>query len=215
MPIRAAIFDMDGTLVDSEGMTRLVVDPLLAAAGLAPDAVPDAELHGVTWAAIAQRLGAVGVAADAGGLADAWLDCWRRDPPPVVPGSPAALAAARAAGLRVALATSSDRPAVDALLERPAFAGAFDATVCADDIERSKPDPQIFLRAAAALGVPPAECIVFEDSLAGLRGAAAAGMGAVAILLRSADRAAATALAQRAVVDFEHLPPGFFADLAG
>ena len=204
----AAVFDMDGTLVDSEELTRTVIDGLLAGVGLPPEVLRDEELHGVTWGAIVKLLAdrsPLRVTPEE--LADAWLACWRAEPPPPVPGAPEALRAIRAAGLRVALATSSDGQAVQALLERPAFADAFDATVCADDIERSKPDPQIFQLAAERLQVAPERCLAFEDSLAGLRAARAAGMITVAVLLRCADPEQARRLADHAIIDFTDLPP--------
>ncbi len=217
--IDAVLFDMDGTLVDSEHLTREVVEELMTEQGLGPSGLPDEGLHGVTWAQIAADLVAAHPALH--GLCtadDLHARCHRRwlsTPPPAMPGIVEALASARQTGLAIALATSAHGEAVDVLLQRDGFAGRFDARISADDITRSKPDPEIFLLAAERLGVAPERCLVFEDSLAGLRAAAAAGMASVAVLLRSADRDQARALATRAVVDFTELEPDFFGAIHG
>lgn len=104
-----------------------------------------------------------------------------------LPGAVAGMAAlAGALGVaRMAIATSSCRRYLE--LKRTgndALFASFGAVVCGDDAAvggRSKPDPAIFLAGAAATGVPPEECVAFEDSLAGIRSARAAGMFVVAI----------------------------------
>ncbi|MBX0327365.1 HAD-IA family hydrolase [Oscillochloris sp. ZM17-4] len=91
----------------------------------------------------------------------------------------------RAAGVRLAAASSSKN--ADAFMARvPVAPGQtmrdlFDANVCGADLPRGKPDPAIFLAAAAALGLPPAACLVFEDSPAGARAAIAGGMACVGV----------------------------------
>lgn len=209
--IDALIFDMDGTLVDSEHLTRAAVNAACAEVGVDGDAFPDEKLHGVTWDQIA-----TGLRAQFPGLAVSGAELHRRchalaraEPPAPVPGVVAALAAARDAGLALALATSSNREGADALLDRPGFE-PLGVRVTADDITRSKPDPEIFLLAAERLGVPPDRCMVFEDSIAGLRAARAAGMQSVAVLHACADPARARALASHAITDYTELPPGFF-----
>jgi HAD superfamily hydrolase (TIGR01509 family) len=209
--IRAVLLDMDGTLVDSEHLTREVVEAFAQEHGAAESGIPDERLHGVTWHAIAADLeGRLGLPCSGDDLHRRCHARWLASPPPPVPGVTRALRAARAAGLSLVLATSSHREAAETLLARPDFAGLFDASVTADDIQRSKPDPQIFLLAAERVGVPPAACLVFEDSLAGLRAAAAAGMASVAVLLRSSAPAQAREMAAVSIVDFGDLEPGFF-----
>jgi HAD superfamily hydrolase (TIGR01509 family) len=91
----------------------------------------------------------------------------------------------REAGVRLAAASSSKN--ANDFLERVAVAPGqtmkdlFDANVCGIDLPRGKPDPAIFLAAAAALGLPPADCLVFEDSPAGARAARAGGMACVGV----------------------------------
>lgn len=117
-----------------------------------------------------------------------------------LPGALDAVRALKAAGLKLAIATSSCRAYLE--LKRTGndeLFALFDAVVCGDDAGvrgRSKPDPAIFLEGARAIGVPPAACLAIEDSLAGIASAVAAGMRVVAVpdpRLRPAEVAAAGA----------------------
>lgn len=97
-------------------------------------------------------------------------------------------------GEKVALATSAPRHNVNAFLNAFSLNGLFDAEVCGDDVVRGKPDPEVFLKAAAQLNENPRDCVVFEDSLPGVTAAKAAGTTCVAVLtttsrevLRAAD----------------------------
>ncbi|HKZ95029.1 MAG TPA: HAD-IA family hydrolase [Candidatus Bathyarchaeia archaeon] len=83
-------------------------------------------------------------------------------------------------GLRLAIASSGHRKLVQYFLRKLKIARLFDSVVCAEDISRSKPDPEIFLKAARSLGLGPAECIVIEDSKLGVEAAKSAGMKCIA-----------------------------------
>lgn len=84
-------------------------------------------------------------------------------------------------GVRSALASSSERETILSFLEKAALTTSFSVIVGGDDVKRGKPHPDVFLTAAEKLGVPPAQCIVFEDSLNGLKAGHAAGMQVVMI----------------------------------
>lgn len=77
--------------------------------------------------------------------------------------------------IRTALATSTSRPAAERLLRMAGVENDFDCRVFGDEVENSKPAPDIFLAAAKALDLPPEACMVLEDSFAGIRAADAAG----------------------------------------
>jgi HAD superfamily hydrolase (TIGR01509 family) len=81
-----------------------------------------------------------------------------------------------------AVVSGSTRDSVTASLEALKLLDRFETLVCAGDYERSKPDPEPFLIAAARLGVAPEDCLVFEDTNMGIQAAASAGMAAVKIL---------------------------------
>lgn len=92
-----------------------------------------------------------------------------------------AITAVRARGLRMALATSGHARYIALALRELDLEGAFDAVVTGDTVERGKPAPDIFLRAAELLAVDPARCVVVEDAPHGVAAAKAAGMVAVAV----------------------------------
>ena len=98
---------------------------------------------------------------------------------PLLPGAVEAVERL-AAELRLAVASSSNRPLIDAVLEGAGIAHRFTATVSSEEVARGKPAPDVYLEAARRLGVEPARCAAVEDSANGLRAAAAAGMRVLA-----------------------------------
>ena len=87
------------------------------------------------------------------------------------------IARLRRVGVNTAVVTSSNLPKMQAVYaSRPEFKTLFDAILTAEDFERSKPDPDCYLKAARRFGAAPADCVVFEDSFNGLKSGRAAGM---------------------------------------
>ena len=99
----------------------------------------------------------------------------------LLPGVETWLERLRQQGYRQAIASSAPRPNIDVLLHALNIGPYFQAIVSAEDVTKGKPDPSIFLRAAAALGVPPARCVVVEDAVAGVQAARRAGMVCLAV----------------------------------
>src|SRR6202000_737021 len=85
------------------------------------------------------------------------------------------------AGVKIAMATSATVEDIDFILNKIPIRDDFEVIVNSTMVSKPKPNPQIFLKAAEQLGVEPARCIVFEDSLAGIKAANSAGMKVVAI----------------------------------
>jgi beta-phosphoglucomutase-like phosphatase (HAD superfamily) len=83
--------------------------------------------------------------------------------------------------IRFAVVSGSTRESVTASLKSLQILDRFDALVCAEDYQKSKPDPEPFLIAAKRLGVKPGDCLVFEDSDMGIQAATAAGMSSVKV----------------------------------
>lgn len=93
----------------------------------------------------------------------------------------------RQRGIRTAVVTSSNLPKMQSVYrQRPEFQGLFDAILTSEDFERSKPNPDCYLKAAQRFGVSPNECVVFEDSFNGLKAGRAAGMTVVGLATTNA-----------------------------
>jgi beta-phosphoglucomutase len=99
----------------------------------------------------------------------------------LLPGVRALLDGLRAAGLKQAIGSSAPRENLDLILHLTGAGQFFDAIVSSEDTQRGKPDPQVFLVAAAKLGVGPARCVVLEDAVAGVQAARAGGMKCIAV----------------------------------
>ena len=180
----AVIFDCDGTLVDSEPLARTAWERSLAPHGYrltdadaeACIGLPYPRVHAyfaerVTLPeadALWQRFSAELFALIDSGLA---------------PFEDATGAARdlRARGIPIAVASSSPRERLHRTLARAGLLGAFEVTVAGDEVARGKPAPDMFLLAAARLGVPASHCVVVEDSPPGVRAGLAAGMLTLAV----------------------------------
>ncbi|MCR5678665.1 MAG: HAD family hydrolase [Prevotella sp.] len=92
------------------------------------------------------------------------------------------LADLRLHGVKTAVVTSSNRPKMESVYrQHPEFPALFDAILTSEDFAESKPSPDCYLRAAARFGAKPEECVVFEDSINGLRSGLSAGMTVVGL----------------------------------
>jgi beta-phosphoglucomutase len=99
----------------------------------------------------------------------------------LLPGVRALADAIAAAGGRQAIGSSAPRANIELLLDSTGTRGLFSAIIAMEDTRRGKPDPEVFVRAAAAVGVPPGRCVVLEDAPVGIQAAKAGGMRAVGI----------------------------------
>ena len=99
-----------------------------------------------------------------------------------VAGFEAFIHALRSQGVKTAVVTSSNQPKMETVYRsHPEFKGLFDAILTAEDFDRSKPDPDCYLKAAGRFGIAPEHCVVFEDSFNGLKSGRAAGMYVVGL----------------------------------
>jgi HAD superfamily hydrolase (TIGR01509 family) len=193
----AAVFDLDGLLVDSEPLWGRAEAEVVASHGGVVTAADRLATVGrsidTSLEIYASRLGLepsrVGSMRRA--LVDRIRDLYRTEG--VIRPGAAALVERMAARLPIGLASNSDRDLVDVALERIALAGRFSTIVTAADVGRPKPAPDVYLAACHQLGVEPRDVIGFEDSPAGISALTAAGMTAIgvraggAFALESAD----------------------------
>jgi len=129
-----------------------------------------------------------------------------------VPGVVEFVRALAAAGIPRALATSAVADSAARILESLGLTTAFPVQVTAGQVRRGKPDPEVYLTAAAHLGVPPPACVVFEDAVVGVEAARRAGMAVVGLTTAHADAELRAAGATWTAPDFTHLA---WASLAG
>ena len=212
--IGAVLFDMDGTLVDSEPMTGPVIRAFCLENGIADADYQWTEFYGVTWQHVARRIAAdhlrnANIPDMAARLHGIWLNMCMESPPAPIPGAPEAVREAHAR-VPTAIVSSAYRESIDLTVQQLGLADCVTCRVGAEDYGKSKPAPDGFLHAAEVLQVAPESCLVFEDSLAGIESARAAGMKVIAITHRSNVAERAAQLADRAISDFAMLEDGFF-----
>lgn len=185
----AVLFDMDGTLIDSEGLWLEAEHEVMGRLGGSWSDADQAACLGGPLERVAdymiERSGS-SLTAEAVGvlLLDAMEHRLRATPLAWRPGARALLLECREAGIPTALVSASWSRLIVAVGEKireDLGRDPFDAIVAGDDVERSKPHPDPYLMAAAALGATPSSCLALEDSPTGVRSAVAAGCRVIAI----------------------------------
>lgn len=185
MTVRALIFDVDGTLAETEELHRIAFNRTFAEKGL--DWVWDRELYGRLLAvtggrerieAYARQIGAEGI--DAAALhrrkTELYGDLMTPGAVTLRPGIEDLLRRGRAAGIDLAIGTTTSRANVVGLISATLGSDAlswFRSVRTGEDTRRKKPDPEVYRLVLADLGYRPEECLVFEDSANGLQAARA------------------------------------------
>jgi len=131
---------------------------------------------------------------------------------PAMDGARELLDALKAAGFALAIGSSGPPENIEVALRGLGRAPLFDAIVCGPEVVHGKPEPEVFLKAAAKLAINPPQCAVLEDSLAGLEAARRAGMVAIG-LTGTFDRAPLAAKADLVVESLRELSPETLAAL--
>lgn len=186
-PLRGAIFDMDGTLVDNSAVhvrafalfcERYGVsdwqEKLQSAFGMGSDDImrmilPETVIRERGLKALADEKEAI------------YREIYAPEIRPVE-GLRELLEALRAVGVRCAVGSSGCKQNVDFVLEKCGIAEFFDVVISGDMVTHCKPDPEIYLTAAHELGLQPAECAIFEDAKAGIEAADRARAGRIVVI---------------------------------
>jgi beta-phosphoglucomutase len=188
--IRACLFDLDGVIVDTARYHYLAWKRLAAELGFDFSEHDNERLKGVSRMASLEILLEVGgmsrhfspvekeaMAAQKNAEYVEYISRMTRDE--ILPGAKAFLERLRSEGIRTALGSASRNAPL--ILERTGITGLFDAVVDGTVVTEAKPAPDVFLKGAEWLGVPPAACVVFEDAEAGVEAAHRGGMRCIGI----------------------------------
>ena len=185
MQFRAALFDMDGTLIDSMGVWARVDEVFFARRGLP---LPQDYAHSVAGLSFRQTGEYTKARFHLPESVDDILREWHElcesayvNDVPLKPHAAEYLKKLRGEGVRLAVATALPERLYRPVLLRTGVLPLFDAFASTDEAGESKRSGDVYRLAASRLGAEPAECVVFEDILDGLLGAKAAGMKAVLV----------------------------------
>ncbi|SHO57525.1 HAD family hydrolase [Vibrio quintilis] len=186
MSVHAVIFDMDGLLLDSERLALENFQTTCRKFGL--DDFTDVYLTCIgtnlarTHEILQQAMGdTVDYPAFSQARETAYQALINREAIPLKPGVAELLEYLKQHQIPVAVATSTQRERALLKLRHAGLADYFPVVIGGDQVTRSKPDPEIYLKAAAALGISPADCLALEDSANGVRAAVAAGMKVIQV----------------------------------
>jgi sugar-phosphatase len=210
----AVFFDMDGTLIDSETLTEPTVVALCNELGVHEVDIDCTQFFGGPWLDVERTLiqyypqidGKTDISAR---LQELFADLLRDEQPPLIPGSRETVIAMSKL-MPVAIVTSSGRESAAETIRRMGIADNISFYAGFEDYENGKPEPDGYLKAAETLQVDPKKCLVFEDSIVGIRAAKNAGMAVVAVTHRCPDIETATELADRVIRDYFDLGQDFF-----
>ena len=184
---RAILFDMDGVLVDSEPLFLSAINRLLVQEGVEPISVKENEelligtTIGETWRLLKLHRALERSTEDYISRYDSIVRQVMQEELEPQAGVRRLIEACNERGLPKAVASSSLHMWVDLKLNAIGLTGAFDAVLGGDDVTRGKPEPDIYIKAAESLGVPPNECIAIEDSPIGIAAAVASGAYTIAV----------------------------------
>ncbi len=188
MRIEACIFDLDGVIVDTAKYHFMAWKKLAEQLGINFTEKDNERLKGVSRMEsleIILELGKKSIGQnkkiELATLKNLWYNDYIRKmtPEEILPGSLDFINKLKKADIRVAVGSASKNTPL--ILDRVGISKLFDAVADGNNVEKAKPDPEVFLKAANMLGIEPGKCIVFEDAIAGVQAALNAGMMCIGI----------------------------------
>ena len=219
MPLSAVIFDFDGVVIDSHeaherswfllaeelGQT-LTRETFVSTFGQRNESI----LPFLGWAEEGdrERIQQLGDRKEV-----LYREILRADGIAPLPGVVALLEDLKKEGIPCAIGTSTPRANVECVLELTSLGSFFNDIAASEDVSRGKPDPEVFLKAAAKLGADPASCVVIEDAHVGIRAAKAAGMKSVAVTTTHPAESLAKEEPDRIQTSLETVDAAFLRDL--
>lgn len=207
----AVFFDLDGTLLDSEPITEKVVRNWLRKKNhyLLSD-ISSESLHGITWLSIAKKLQAIGIDMDptliAMELEKNYFDISNESEPELLPGAHKAFSEAAAHGCAAIVTGSSERFVANFLIKNK-LVKQCTFYISSENYSASKPHPEAYILASERSKCEPKNCLVFEDSIAGIKSAIDAGMHVIAVARQDTPQRKITPLG---ISDYNELPSDFF-----
>ncbi len=186
--VKACIFDLDGVIVDTAVYHFKAWKRLANHLGFDFTEEENEKLKGVSrvrslqlileWGGVEKTTKEQSKLAD---LKNSWYVEMIKEmkPDEILPGAEEFLLMVRNAGLKTALGSASKNSRT--ILEKVGLIELFDSIIDGNNVSASKPDPEVFLKGAESLGLNPADCVVFEDAIAGVEAALAGGMKVVGI----------------------------------
>jgi beta-phosphoglucomutase len=188
MRTKACIFDLDGVIVDTAKYHFLAWKRLADQVGIKFTETDNERLKGVSRLDSLEIILEIGkmdlsetIKQEYATIKNTWYVEYisKMTPDEILPGCIEFITELRNAGIKTAIGSASKNTPM--ILERVGISKYFDAVADGNNVSKAKPDPEVFLKAAELLGVPPSECFVFEDASAGVYAALNAGMLCIGI----------------------------------
>lgn len=183
---KAVIFDMDGSLVDSMWIWPEVDREYMQKYGITPPETFHKDIEGMSYVQTAQyfldTFPVLGCSVEE--VCREWTKMTRelyRTRVPLKPGAGEFLERMESQGIRMGIATSNSRELAEEALDALHIRNYFSAVITSDEVQKGKPAPDVYLKAAGDLRVHPRECLVFEDIPNGIRAGKRAGMSVCAV----------------------------------
>ena len=210
MKLLAVIFDLDGTVLDNEDEYGIAFKKVLSGLGVETNSgFPHTQGIGVeeNWKKLIPKF-KIKTKKSIGKLSKETQEAYLKLLPKVTlkAGVIDFINDLKDSGVLVALATSNTWPTVEKVFDSLNLDGVFETMTTAEEVEFKKPDPEIFLLTAQKLGIDPENCLVLEDTEAGIKAAKDAGMKVVAIA-RENKHAKLLEKANKVIYDYEKLSP--------